>query len=234
MTFHNCEGDKPGSGTDRCAVALSQGLRTFGMQTSAWMLYSPVCLCLSLSLIVSLSLCLCISLLMYPICLFYCCLTIFSFYCIFRFLLYFTPLHAFTKIRVWFLIKFIYLFTLHLNISPLSPPRIPSHRSSPNFSFPFSFENGEYLYASLPHYLYPHTLHPLLVHQVTAGVGTSSPTEARQGSRLRVMGSTCRQETDWGPTSGHVVRGTSWRPSCTSATYVQGGLRPVCMCSFFG
>jgi hypothetical protein len=42
--------------------------------------------------------------------------------------------------------------------------------------------------------LFPPSYEPILAHQVTAGLGTSSPTEVSQCSSVRGMGSTGRQE----------------------------------------
>lgn len=80
----------------------------------------------------------------------------------------------------WFF--FLSLF-LHIPIAaPSSPLSPPSHSSSPSYPSPFTSEKGEVL----PEY------QPTLVPQVTAGVVTSSPTEARQESPVRRAGSTGR------------------------------------------
>lgn len=96
------------------------------------------------------------------------------------------------------------MFTLHPNISLLSPPRRPSHRSSPVLSF--FFENRNPRLGIIPP-ISPITF-PHLTHQVSAGLGTSYPTEARQDSPVRGMGYTDRQATDSGAAPAPAVGGS--------------------------
>lgn len=56
-----------------------------------------------------------------------------------------------------------------------------------------------------------------LTHHISAGLGISSPTEARQGSPARGMGSTNRKLIE---IVSAQVQGHTWRPSCPSVTYV--------------
>ena len=76
-----------------------------------------------------------------------------------------------------------FLISLFLHFSSQckspSPSSTPSHRSSPHSSLPFSSEKGE---------PYPCPTPPTPAHQVTAGLGTNSTTEAKQGSPVRGMG----------------------------------------------
>jgi len=76
-------------------------------------------------------------------------------------------------------------FTLHPNISAPSHCSAPSHRFPPPH-FSFTSEKQE---PSLG------INTPSPAHRVTAGLGTSSPTEARQGSPVMGMKSTGRQQS---------------------------------------
>lgn len=74
--------------------------------------------------------------------------------------------HIFVSFFFFFFFCF-YFIHLRPNICLLFPPNIPSHRTSPHSPPPFSLRWG------------PHA--PQYTHQVTTGLGTSAPTEARQG-----------------------------------------------------
>jgi hypothetical protein len=95
------------------------------------------------------------------------------------------------------IIKFIYSLYNPINIDPSSPPRTPqASQPSPIFNFPEAPLCVKYH----PHTLSPpstHLSHPYPphthTHQVTAGLGASSPTEARQGYPFRGSGSKDRQ-----------------------------------------
>ena len=78
-----------------------------------------------------------------------------------------------------YIFPFTYLFTVHPHLSPPSPGA-PS--SSPSL-FPFPFHTL-LRWGGVPHSRYP----PRLAHQVTAGLGVSSPTEAREGRPVRGSG----------------------------------------------
>ena len=83
---------------------------------------------------------------------------------------------------------FIYLFTLH---SDLASPPLPSPQGSfSHSSLCFIFENKRGSILGKQHTLTP---------QVTAGLGTSSPTEARQGHPVRETGSRGRQQSQGKP-----------------------------------
>jgi hypothetical protein len=108
---------------------------------------------------------------------------------------------------IYFLIKFIYLFTLQPPISPSSPPILFSssiRRGNPTMG----------CHLSLPFTIHHH--HP--TYKGTAGLGTAFPTEARQGGDFRDTKFTGRQagttcSSCWGPT---------WILSYLFATYMQG------------
>jgi hypothetical protein len=87
-----------------------------------------------------------------------------------------------------FIHSFIHSFTcsLYILIADPSPPSHPS--DSPLFPVLLLFWGRG-----------PPGKQPTLAHQVTAGLGTSSPTEARQGSPVRDMGSTVRQQSQEQP-----------------------------------
>jgi hypothetical protein len=68
-------------------------------------------------------------------------------------------------------------------LSSQSSPHTAIHSILPSSS-PLLWEGG----ASVGY-------HPTLAQQVTAGLGTSSPTEARQGSLVREIGSTGKQQS---------------------------------------
>lgn len=81
------------------------------------------------------------------------------------------------------IIKCMFLLTYLFNI-PVSALLLvpPLHSSSTQSPFPSSLGSW-----ALPGY------HLTLAHQLTAGLGTSSPTEARQGILVREKRSTCGQ-----------------------------------------
>jgi hypothetical protein len=116
-------------------------------------------------------------------------------------------------IFVIIIIKIIY--SLYIPIpAPFFP--VPKFRYSPHSSLPFSFEKGE----SPSRY---HSLHSPTppAHHVTAGWGTSSPTEERKGSPFGGTGSTGRKQIQGQLLllfAGGGVQRPAWRPSCTSAT----------------
>ena len=92
--------------------------------------------------------------------------------------------------HLFFLIPLINLFILFT--SKYQPPLLPVlHTQGGSFQapLPFSSENGE------P----PSGYHPTLTHQVDAGLGTLSPSEARQGYPVRGTGSTFRQQIQGQP-----------------------------------
>jgi len=99
----------------------------------------------------------------------------------------------------------INLFTLHPNIGPLIP--VPFSHNSPHSTLSFFPE------ALLPGY------HSTLGHQVTAGLGTSFPTEVRHGNPVMRTGSTGKQA---GNRFRNIPCYSCWGtcPSCTPATYI--------------
>jgi hypothetical protein len=105
----------------------------------------------------------------------------------------------------------VYSFTLHPNICP-PPSSTPLQLPTPS---PSPLGTGRFLSG----------YHPTLAHQVSAGLGTSSPTEARQGSPARGMGSTDRQaDNRFRDSHTLVVGGPASRPISLFATYVGGGV----------
>ena len=131
---------------------------------------------------------------------------------IFLFLIYF----LLVPIKIFFI--FPYVFKMHILIiqsssvkvfinlfihfisqyQPLSPPRTPSHESSLNSSLLYSSEKGVTLYHPHPLYNPSPPSYPLFFHslasEITAGLGASSSTEARQHSAVRKIRSTGRQQ----------------------------------------
>ena len=117
------------------------------------------------------------------------------------------------KIALFFL-SLICLCTLHPDHSPF-PPTPLLHSLSPT---PFSSDKGE-----------PRHRIPTLA-QVTAGLGTSSPTEARQSSPVRGIGSIGGQQSQRGPSP--VSGGPTW--TLTYLLYMCRGLGLACVCSLVG
>jgi hypothetical protein len=76
----------------------------------------------------------------------------------------------------------------------------------------------------------PLGIFPLLTYHVSVRLSTSFPTEARQDSSDRRTYPIYRQWL-WDHPCSSCLRST-WRPSCSSATYMQGGLDPACICSW--
>ena len=76
---------------------------------------------------------------------------------------------------------FICFYSLYIQISALPPSHsfLPSHSPSPQNSLSFSSPIG-----------YP----LILAHQVSAGLGSSSPSDVRQGNPVRRLGSIDRQQ----------------------------------------
>ena len=105
-----------------------------------------------------------------------------------------------------------------------------SHDSSP-YIVPFPFP-------STPHSSLrrgrPSGYQLTFAHQVTSGLCTSLPTEARHDRPVRGMGSTGRQQSQGQPHS--ICWGTHIETICTSAIYVwEGvGLSPAYVCSLVG
>jgi hypothetical protein len=110
-----------------------------------------------------------------------------------------------------FIYLFIYLFIYIPNVALIPPQRVlsPPH--------PLFLWEGSLSQVSPP----------TLVHQVSARLGTPSPTEARQGSPVGEWippNEYHRQATALGRTSAPFVGGPTWRLSCMSATCVLGAL----------
>ena len=133
-----------------------------------------------------------------------------------------------TSLHLFCSYLFIYSF-IHFASQYQAPsfPSTPSHRTSPipplSSLLRKCIPSG---YDARHHPFYPapcHPTHPPTAHQVTARLGIYSPTEARQGGPVRRTASTVKQAKDSGTAQAPVVGGPAWRPSCTSAAYVQGG-----------
>ena len=110
-----------------------------------------------------------------------------------------------------------HLFTLHPADCP--SPGAPSNNSFPYTSLPYSSER-----VSLG-------IFPTLEHQVSAGLGASAPTEARQDSPARRTYDT--ENSFWYSPCSICLRPTLG-PRCTFAIYVQGGVEVIglaCVCS---
>jgi hypothetical protein len=131
--------------------------------------------------------------------------------------------------------NFIYLFILQSNISPFFPPSIPSRKSFPHSIFPF-FQKGKspsgyhlptnntpapFASASLLPQIHTHThTHTPYPHTPNPRTPTSpyiklllDPQAGRQAGRQQAWGQPMLQLLgDFFP----------WRPSCSSATHVQG------------
>ena len=92
---------------------------------------------------------------------------------LFNLLSYGTQDHSkpFLSTHLFFINLFIHFTSQYQSLLPSSP----SQRFYSHFPLLFSSEKGE----TLPVY------HPILVHKVTAGLATSSPTEDRQDSPAR-------------------------------------------------
>jgi hypothetical protein len=110
----------------------------------------------------------------------------------------------------YFMLFIFYLFTLHPTYCP--SPGDPLTQ----FLLPL-------LWLGRDPSVYPW----VLAHQISVGLGRSSPTEARQSSPAKRTYPTDRQLCS-------SFSGLTWRPKCTSATYVWGGLGPARVCSLVG
>ena len=97
----------------------------------------------------------------------------------------------------------------------LSLPLFPPSTSLSPFLSSFFLSEGE---AS-------HGYQLAFAYQVVVGLSTSSPTEAKQGSLVMGKGSKGRQKCQR-QILLQLLGDPIWRPSCTSATYVLGGLDP--------
>jgi hypothetical protein len=83
---------------------------------------------------------------------------------------------------------YLLIYLLYILLQPY-PPGPPHTAPSPHSPFPFSSEKGE----DSPGY------HLTLAHQVTAGLGSSFPTETRQDSSVKGVRSTGRQQIQGQP-----------------------------------
>ena len=103
----------------------------------------------------------------------------------------------------------IYLFILHPGYSPF-PPLLQSHcyKSLPLQPSSPTERKGDPLGYDLA-----------LGHQVTVELSASSPTEVQPGSPTKGKGIQC-QATESETSPNPIVRESTWRPSCTSATNV--------------
>ena len=101
---------------------------------------------------------------------------------------------------------FIYIFFTLISVSSQSP----CHTVPSLSSFPFSSERLSILSGNTS----------TLVYRVSAGLGSSSPSEARQGSPVGEQSP--QTGNSFRDVHSAVVGEPTWKLSCTSATYVLG------------
>jgi hypothetical protein len=68
---------------------------------------------------------------------------------------------------------------------------------------------------------------PILAHQVSAGLGLGASLPLRSDKAAQLEEHISQTGNSFWDSHSFSGSWPTWRPSCTSATYVQGALRPV-------